>query len=192
MTYSKEEWQAYDRAYREKNREKKVAQSRDWRHRHAEHMLEYWRSYYQANRDRILEQRKNGNTRKPEYTTWVNINQRCTNPNIRSYRWYGARGISVSPSWANSFQKFLADIGPRPSPKHSINRLNSNGNYEKSNCVWSDKAEQVANLRSNVVIEFNGKKQHQAAWSRETGLSEKTIHARRKKGLPPEKILQAA
>jgi hypothetical protein len=150
VAYSKEKRQAYDRAYRAKNREKKVAQARDWRHKHAEHMREWWRSNYQANRERILERRKRGNTTKPEYVTWVNIKQRCDNPAIRSFRWYGARGITVCARWRDSFANFLADMGPRPSPKHSIDRINNNGNYEPNNCRWATKQEQTANMRFRI------------------------------------------
>jgi hypothetical protein len=194
MAYSKEEQQAYDRKRREdpEYRAKKVAQARDWRHRNAEHMREWWRANYQANRERILERRRNGNTRKPEYVTWVNIKQRCLNPNIRSYRWYGQKGITICDRWLESFANFYEDMGPRPSPKHSIERLDGTEGYEPSNCVWATKHVQSANQSNIVMIEFNGKKQHIAAWARETGLSERVIGERRKKGLPPEQILAIA
>jgi hypothetical protein len=192
MTYTKEERQAYDRAYRAKKRAKKVTQARGWRHRNAEHMRQYSRDRYAANRERILAQRRNGKTRTPEYVTWLNMKQRCYDPACRSYRWYGARGITVCDRWRDSFDNFYADMGPRPSKSDSIDRLDGNGSYSQENCRWATKQEQVANLRSNVVIEFNGKKQHIAAWARKTGLSEKVIGERRKKGLPPEQILQAA
>jgi hypothetical protein len=83
-------------------------------------------------------------------------------------------------------------MGPRPSPKHSIERLDGTKNYEPSNCIWALKQVQSANQSNIVMIEFNGKKQHIAAWARETGLREDTIRERRKRGLPPEQILAAA
>jgi hypothetical protein len=192
MAYTKEERQAYDRDYRAKNGAKKVAQARDWRHRNAEHMREWWRANYAANREHILERRRNGNTRRPEYVTWTNMKQRCYNPAIRAYRWYGARDITVCDRWRNSFANFLADMGLRPSPAHSIDRIDPNGHYTPENCEWRTKLAQVAHLRSNVIIELNGKKQHIAAWSRETGLAERVISERRRRGLPPEQILAAA
>jgi hypothetical protein len=150
MTYGKEERQAYGRTYRAENREKCVERKRNWRHANAEHMRQYHRDRYAANRERILEQRKRGNTRKPEYATWVNMKQRCDNPAIRSYRWYGARGITVCARWRDSFENFLADMGQRPSPKHSIDRIDVNGNYEPNNCRWATKQEQIANMRPRI------------------------------------------
>jgi hypothetical protein len=91
MTYSKEERQAYDRTYRAENREKCVERTRNWRHANAEHTRQYHRDRYAANRERILEQRKRGNTRKPEYATWVNMKQRCYNPIFEAIGGMGKR-----------------------------------------------------------------------------------------------------
>jgi hypothetical protein len=80
MAYSKEEQQAYDRAYRAKNREKCIERTRKWRHENAEHMREYHRKRYQAKRDHILEVQRQRLAAKPEYTVWQNMKQRCDNP----------------------------------------------------------------------------------------------------------------
>jgi hypothetical protein len=147
MAHSKEERRTYDRAYRVAHRKRRVAQIRNWRYRNAEHMREYHRARYQANRDAICERRKQARVIVPEYTAWQNMKQRCANPNNRSYRWYGARGISVCKHWLNSFANFYADMGPRPSPKHSIDRIVNDSGYFPDNCRWATKQQQVANMR---------------------------------------------
>lgn len=67
------------------------------------------------------------------------MNERCRNPNHDAYRWYGGRGITVCERWQGlgGYKRFLADMGARPTSKHQIHRLDSNGNYEPGNCVWS-------------------------------------------------------
>lgn len=91
------------------------------------------------------------------YQTWASIKRRCTNPNTKSFKYYGGRGISICPLWANSFSEFFKYVGARPSPKHSIDRFpDNNGNYEPGNVRWATKREQGANTRSNVCVYLNG------------------------------------
>lgn len=83
----------------------------------------------------------------PEYSIWSGIIQRCTNPRQPSYPRYGGRGINICDRWRRSFAAFLEDVGPRPSPQHSIDRVDNDGNYEPSNCRWATAAEQRLNQR---------------------------------------------
>src|SRR5579863_7091724 len=85
-----------------------------------------------------------------EYITYAGMKQRCSNPRASSYQWYGGRGITVCSRWWTSFANFIADMGPRPSPKHSLDRIDSNGNYEPNNCRWATVAEQ-ARTRRRVI-----------------------------------------
>lgn len=98
---------------------------------------------------------ENGNT--TEFNTWTSIKSRCYNQKNKSYPDYGGRGIIMCGRWLNSFSDFLKDMGCKPSPKHSIDRINNNGNYEPSNCRWATPIEQANNKRSVVKVSLCGK-----------------------------------
>lgn len=85
-----------------------------------------------------------GGTYTREYRVWADMHQRCRNPRNTRYPKYGGRGISVCERWAD-FGTFIADMGPRPSPNHSIDRINNDGNYEPGNCRWATRSDQQRN-----------------------------------------------
>jgi hypothetical protein len=94
------------------------------------------------------ESKTRGNTSlTKEYRTWMHIKQRCLNPKTKGYHNYGGRGISVCDRWISSYQNFLIDMGRAPSPKHSIERVSSNGNYCPENCKWIPLSDQQKNRR---------------------------------------------
>jgi len=99
---------------------------------------------------------KHGMERSPEYRVWTNMRQRCQNPNHNSYKHYGAQGIEVCDKWED-FSSFYADMGPRPSQHHSIDRIDNEGNYEPSNCHWATRLDQANNTSWNRLVKYQGK-----------------------------------
>ena len=89
--------------------------------------------------------------RKPLYNIWNLMQQRCYNKDNPGYEFYGARGIVVCDRW-HTYEAFVEDMSPRPSAKHSIDRMDVNGIYSPENCRWATQQEQVLNLRSNRLI----------------------------------------
>ena len=107
--------------------------------------------------------------------------QRCHNPRNPAYADYGARGIAVCAAWRASFDAFFADMGPRPSPAHSIDRKDNERGYEPGNCRWATRVEQNNNTRQNVFLTLRGRTQTREAWAREAGISAKVVRDRMEK-----------
>ena len=130
----------------------------------------------------------------PEYTTWVHMIQRCTNPKNKDYKNYGGRGIVVCDLWLESFEAFLLQMGKRPTLKHTIERLDSNSNYESSNCVWATRQQQNVNTRSNVKLTIAGETKTVSEWSRDPrcSVSGFTIYKRLHRGWEPAKAVLTA
>jgi hypothetical protein len=99
--------------------------------------------------DKLNPNFKHGLTYTNEYYIWKAMKQRCYNPKHKSWKNYGNRGIKICDRWLNSFQNFLEDMGTKPAPEYSIDRINNDGNYEPSNCKWATKSEQNNNKRNN-------------------------------------------
>ena len=102
---------------------------------------------------------KHGLVQTPEYRAWQNMKIRCVaKPGDRNYIVYGARGITVAKewtSWENGFVLFLEHVGKRPTPKHSLDRIDTNGNYEPGNVRWATSKEQCANRRIKRIENFS-------------------------------------
>lgn len=130
-----------------------------------------------------------GKRRTPEYGTWSKMVQRCINPRDRAFVYYGGRGIGVCDRWRQSFEAFLADVGPRPSPNHSIDRINNDGHYEPSNVRWATDLEQGRNTRRKRVVTFKGREMCLAEAIILSGISQSTVEGRLRKGWPEKDAL---
>jgi hypothetical protein len=139
---------------------------------------------------RITKTVRHGKRGSRAYGSWVAMKSRCLSPTNSRYRDYGGRGIRVCDEWINSFMAFYECVGDPPSPLHTLDRKNTNGNYEPGNVKWSTPQEQVENRRNKIEVTFNGKTQSLAAWGEELGISYKTLAVRSWKGQSPEQILK--
>jgi hypothetical protein len=83
----------------------------------------------------------------PEYAVWRGMRSRCLDPRTANFRNYGGRGITICDRWRDSYEAFLTDVGRRPGPGYSIDRIDVNGHYEPGNVRWATDAEQRANKR---------------------------------------------
>lgn len=123
-----------------------------------------------------------------EYRIWNGMLRRTTKPSEPAFPLYGGRGIGVCDRWL-SFENFLADMGPRPSAKHSLDRIDNDAGYSPENCRWATQREQCANMRKNRWLTFDGRTQIIADWARETGLPSGTISNRLALGWSVERAL---
>lgn len=134
-------------------------------------------------------QTKHGKRRSSEYKCWTNIKSRCLNEKASAYQHYGARGISICERWKNDFLAFYDDMGPRPSSKHSIERIDNTKGYQPDNCRWALPSEQVRNTRSTVFVRYQGQKMCLADAAASAGLSQSVVYMRRHRGWPEESWL---
>jgi hypothetical protein len=123
-----------------------------------------------------------------EYWIWNSMVQRCTNSKSVGYSNYGGRGITVCDRW-RSFENFFADMGPRPTALHSIERRDNDKGYAPDNCHWATRQEQNRNRRNTRWITANGETRCLAQWARSLGCTNGTILARIKLGWPEDRAV---
>lgn len=95
-----------------------------------------------------------GKSKTKEHKAWRHIKERCLNKNSAAYPLYGGRGIKMCERWINSFENFYLDMGDAPSPKHSIDRIDTNGNYTPENCRWTTPMQQSRNRRTTIRVKY--------------------------------------
>lgn len=122
----------------------------------------------------------------PEYRTWRHMNHRCNNRTSTDYNRYGGRGIKVCERW-KSFENFLSDMGLRPSPQHSIDRIDNDGDYTPENCRWATRNQQNNNKRNNIRLTLNGVTMSVAEASPILGIRASTLWARLSYGWSEER-----
>lgn len=132
-----------------------------------------------------------GGSRTPESRAWTAMRCRCRDRNDKDYGRYGGRGISVCDSWNSSFESFLKDMGERPSPKHSLDRIDNDGNYEPGNCRWTTQQVQIENRSITVWLTANGRRRTITQWCRHLGGGDSLVRDRLKAGWTEEEALSA-
>ncbi len=115
---------------------------------------------------------------------------RCRDPRNKCFANYGGRGITVCERWSD-FAAFLADMGPRPSLEHSIDRIDNSAGYSPENCRWATKSDQMRNTRRNNNLTFRGETLCVSAWAERVGIARRTLLSRIKLGWSVERVLTA-
>lgn len=137
----------------------------------------------------LLKERQNSKWRKthglshtPEHAAWQQALTRCYNKNSKDYQGYGGRGIYMCDQWRNDFLSFYQDMGPRPSPQYSLDRIDNNGPYSAENCRWATPSEQRNNRgpvrHSKIAVLYKGETRTMASLARQFAIPEKTLRAR--------------
>lgn len=133
---------------------------------------------------------KHGKAKLPEYQIWAGIKTRTTNKKRHgSEKDYVFRGIKMSNEWINNFDKFYEDMGPRPSTRHTIERIDNSKGYFRTNCKWATRTEQNRNKRNNLLLDYQGKTKCISEWSEITGINEETLRSRFHKWGNCERVL---
>lgn len=135
---------------------------------------------------------KHGMSDSRLYRIYNNMVSRCYRESINGYENYGGRGIRVCDEWLGKegFRNFMEwSLANGYSEELTIDRLDSNGNYEPINCKWSTRKEQANNTRATIFLEYNGEKHSLTEWSDITGIRKGTIYTRTRKGLSVGKAL---
>lgn len=126
--------------------------------------------------------------RTTEYRSWRNMLDRCNLPTSQYYTRYGGRGIKVCERW-HAFENFLADMGKKPTPKHTIGRRDNDGHYCKENCTWESSSQQMRNTSATHWVTYHGKRMSLAEACERQGISRNVVDARLRRGLTVEQAL---
>lgn len=123
-----------------------------------------------------------GMTNSPEWAAWHSMRDRCHNPNAQSFHHCGGRGIEVCERWRNSFENFYADVGPKPSVKLTLDRIDNTKGYEPNNVRWATWEQQENNRRNSRWIEIDGERKTVPQWAKDKNIKQVTIKARLRLG----------
>ena len=118
----------------------------------------------------------------PGYSTWKGMVARCCDPQNAAYPSYGGRGIRVHDEWRNDVRAFIRDVGERPGPGYSLDRINNDGNYEPGNVRWATAKEQQRNRRCNVMVSYEGEMMTLAEAAERSGIHQCTLWSRIHRG----------
>lgn len=117
----------------------------------------------------------------PTYKSWLKMKERCHDPNATQWKWYGGNGITVCERW-HRFENFYADMGLRPHGRFSIDRIDTNGNYEPGNCRWATHQEQIDNQKKTIWVNLDGEKMTLQSACRKKNFNFSKAYGRHKHG----------
>lgn len=125
-----------------------------------------------------IKNRRDGRSAEPEYLSWVRMQRRCYEPKYKQYKDYGGRGIRVCDAWRSDYLTFIRDMGRKPTPSHSLDRIDNDGDYEPKNCRWATTTEQSRNRRGVRKIKFKGEARCLSEWAEIIGINRSTLRNR--------------
>lgn len=129
--------------------------------------------------------------RMPEYNIWSTMVARTTAvPGDKMYPYYSGRGIKLCERWRSSFADFYNDMGPRPGPGYSVERVDNDGDYSPENCRWATRKEQALNTRRNLLITIGSQTKPLKVWTDEMEMTYPKIWKRLRRGWTPEQALE--
>ena len=131
---------------------------------------------------------KHGLSYTSTYSSWHGMLQRCYNPNSAAAKWYSKKGIEVSEDW-KSFNNFYRDMGEKPSPNHSIERIDGSKGYSKNNCKWATIQEQNNNKSNNVYVTIDNEKMTLSSACRKLSINRSTVTSRIRRGMTPQQAI---
>jgi len=133
--------------------------------------------------------RTHGMAHTAEYFVWKNMKARCLNPRSSRYADYGGRGITICARWQDSFVNFYEDMGPRPGPKYTIERVRNSEGYAPDNCIWATLSVQARNKRTSLSFTLNDITQSLLEWAQSIGMNYHTLYYRLQCGLSLEEAM---
>lgn len=125
----------------------------------------------------------------PEYKAWESMRRRVRDPKRNRFHRYGGRGIKICDRWLQSFESFLEDMGPRPTPSHSLDRIDNDGDYTPENCRWATPLQQARNTGQVHAVTIEGVTRCVAEWCEILGRSRSTFNRRLQRGWTPKNAL---
>lgn len=126
---------------------------------------------------------------KSEHASWISAKRRCHSRTDPSFHYYGEKGIQMSEEWRNDFAQFVFDMGPKPSSKHTLDRIDNNKGYYQSNCKWSTRKEQNRNKKNTIQVTIDGITKPLGKWCEEYNIPYGKASLRLKYGWSPKDAL---
>lgn len=175
----------------EAHRQRENESNRQWIEKNKKQYRKTQKAYRETNPEKIKQMYVDWANKHPIHSIWRSMKARCYSTKHKQYQDYGGQGIIVCDRWlgTDGYKNFEADMGPRPTPVHTIDRISNGGNYEPSNCRWATRKEQQRNRRANVLVTIEGRTQCLGAWAEESGIGFKTLQKRLQNGWAESKLL---